>query len=51
MKGVAVKRCRSVRMTCPSPVHVNADGELFRLKEINIEVIEKGVKFIKPDLP
>ncbi|NLM09432.1 MAG: diacylglycerol kinase family lipid kinase [Clostridiaceae bacterium] len=50
MKGVSVKRCHSVRMVCTSPVHVNADGELFRLKEVNIEVIEKGVNFIKPDL-
>ena len=28
-------------MVSPSPVHVNADGELFELSEINIELIEK----------
>jgi len=49
LEGVAVKRCHSVRMTCPSPVHVNADGELFRLKEVNIELIEKGLNFINPE--
>lgn len=50
MKEVTIKRCRSFRMACPSPVNINADGELLRLKEVNIEVIEKGVNFIKPDL-
>jgi len=48
MKGVNVKRCHTVKMVCPSPVHVNADGELFRLNEVNIELIEKGLNFINP---
>lgn len=48
MTGVNVKRCRSVRMVSSSPVHVNADGELFILKELNIEIIEKGLNFITP---
>lgn len=41
MDEVTIKRCRSFRMVSPSPVHVNADGELFELSEINIELIEK----------
>ena len=49
MDEVTIKRCRSFRMVSPSPVHVNADGELFELSEINIELIEKGVNFIKPN--
>lgn len=49
MKEVTIKRCRSFKMICPSPVHVNADGELFKLKEVKIELIEKGVNFIKPE--
>lgn len=49
MKEVTVKRCRSFRMVCPSPVHVNADGELFMLKELNIDVIEKGINFLIPE--
>lgn len=48
MKEVTIKRCRSFRMVSPSPVHVNADGELFKLSEINVELTEKGVNFIKP---
>lgn len=48
MKEVNIKRCRSVRMVSPSQVHVNADGELFRLNELNIEIIEKGINFIIP---
>lgn len=49
MKGVSIKRCRSFRMVCPSPVHVNADGELFKLSELKIELIEKGISFLKPE--
>ena len=49
MDEVTIKRCRSFRMVSPSPVHVNADGELFELSEINIELIEKGVNFVKPN--
>jgi len=49
MKEVTIKRCKSLRMVSTAPVHVNADGELFRMKEVNIEVIEKGINFIIPE--
>jgi YegS/Rv2252/BmrU family lipid kinase len=48
MREVTLKRCRVLRMTSPDPVHVNADGELFRLKDIRIELIHHGIKFLKP---
>lgn len=48
MKEVSVRRCMSLRMVCSSPVHVNADGELFTLKEMNIEIIKKGINFLLP---
>ncbi len=48
MSEVSIHRCRSLQMESPKPVHVNADGELFQLKKIKIEVIEKGLQFIKP---
>jgi diacylglycerol kinase (ATP) len=46
MKEVTTYRCRTIRMECPYPVHVNADGELFKLSSISIKVLHKALKFI-----
>jgi diacylglycerol kinase family enzyme len=48
MKEVLIKQCRSLEMKSPKPVHVNMDGELFRLSEAKIELLEKSLNFIKP---
>ena len=48
MKEVSIRRCRSIEMKSPKPVHVNMDGELFRLSEVKIEILEKSLNFIKP---
>jgi diacylglycerol kinase family enzyme len=48
MKEVLIKQCRSLEMKSPKPVHVNMDGELFRLSEAKIEILEKSLNFIKP---
>lgn len=48
MKEVSIKRCRSLEMKSPKPVHVNMDGELFRFSEAKIEILEKSLNFIKP---
>jgi len=48
MEEVTLKRCRVLEMESPSPVHVNADGELFKATKLKVELIEKGLQFIKP---
>jgi YegS/Rv2252/BmrU family lipid kinase len=48
MNGVSIRRCQSLRMESPHPVHVNADGELFQYKSLEINLIHKGLQFIKP---
>jgi len=48
MKEVLIKRCRSIEMKSPKPVHINMDGELFRFSEAKIEIFEKSLNFIKP---
>lgn len=48
MQGVTLRRCRSIRMDSPWPVHVNADGELSRSSSVDITLIPKGLRFIKP---
>lgn len=48
MRGVTLKRCRSLRMECPQMVHVNADGELSRSTTAEIHLIPRGLKFLKP---
>ncbi|NLY19459.1 MAG: diacylglycerol kinase family lipid kinase [Clostridiaceae bacterium] len=48
MSEVTTRRCRTVRMESPEPVHVNADGELFEANKLDITLIHKGLMFIKP---
>lgn len=48
MEEVTLKRCRVLEMESPSPVHVNADGELFQSTKIKVTLIEKGLRFLKP---
>ncbi len=48
MRGVTLKKCQNIRMESPSPVHVNADGELSQSTSVDITLIPKGLKFIKP---
>jgi len=48
MREVTLRRCRSITMESPHPVHVNADGELFQSTRAEIRLIPKGLQFIKP---
>lgn len=48
MSEVTTRRCRSVRMESPEPLHMNADGELFESDRLDISIIHKGLLFIKP---
>lgn len=48
MREVTIRRCRSLTMESPQPVHVNADGELSQSTRVEIHLIPKGLKFIKP---
>lgn len=48
MKEVSIRRCRSIEMKSPKPVHINMDGELFRFSEVRIEILEKSLNFLKP---
>lgn len=48
MSDVTLRRCRSIKMESPQPVHINLDGELFESSEVNISLIEKGLMFLKP---
>lgn len=48
MREVTLRRCRSLTMESPQPVHVNADGELSQSTRAEIRLIPKGLKFIKP---
>ena len=48
MREVTLRRCRSIVMESPQPVHVNADGELSQSTRAEIHLIPKGLKFIKP---
>ncbi|MBP7175255.1 MAG: diacylglycerol kinase family lipid kinase [Thermoclostridium sp.] len=48
MREVTLRRCRSLTMESPQPVHVNADGELSQSTKVQIHLIPKGIQFIKP---
>lgn len=48
MQEASFRRCHTLRMESPHPVHINADGELFRSQQVKIELIPQGLQFIKP---
>jgi diacylglycerol kinase (ATP) len=48
IKEVTFYKAKKIRIQCQEEISVNIDGELFRAKDISLEIVPKAIKFVIP---